>query len=212
MSAAVGHEQIREAGRARTVVRGLRGRLGIILACASIVATATGCLPGTTAGGGYTSSGAYPSGAYVVRVSSDASQFLPYLTPAVRDVAQITGLNVTMGPTLDSGALPNGEIEVIMGPCPSLYALACTARRVSSTDARRITGATVHLTAGTMSNPANILRHELGRAFGLAIYDGTYQGSLQVMHTNPITGITTYQAGDVAGLRSQASTGRLLFG
>lgn len=49
----------------------------------------------------------------------------------------------------------------------------------------------------------NVVRHEMGHAFGLAHYDDRYDGRVQTMHATSFDA-TEFRAGDLAGLRHVA--------
>lgn len=55
---------------------------------------------------------------------------------------------------------------------------------------------------------SSTIRHELGHAAGLGHFDGTFRGTTQVMRSVNSGGVSTFQAGDLNGLRFFARNNR----
>lgn len=146
---------------------------------------------------------------YTVRfVGSDGrvEQHRDEFAAAVGTIARATGIPMRLAAGRGGAVKPSrGEITVILGagPCGS-SAPGCGGPVMTSTElvAGRVW---LHRNSLTMSwaNRRNLTAHELGHALGLQHHTANWSDGRQAMHP-VISGLSTYRAGDVTGLRFMA--------
>ncbi len=169
---------------------------------------------GEAASGGYalfSSTARWIPGGYTIRLTGADARVEEYrdeLTAAARAASATAGVPIRVAPGRGGPADPaRGEIAVVIGSGP------CGAGSVGcggpSLDAREIVAGRVWLHPSSLGIPtgqrSNLAAHELGHALGLQHFDGSWSDGRQVMYP-VITGVTSYRAGDSAGLRHVAGT------
>jgi hypothetical protein len=145
-------------------------------------------------------------GGYTIRLTGAdgrIEQVRHELTEAARGASALAGVPIRVAAAFGGPVDPGrGEIAVVLGsgPCGS-GAIGCGGPALSHTEV--ISGRVwIHPTALGLSpaHRANLVAHELGHAFGLQHYDGSWTDGRQVMHP-VLAGTTSFRAGDGAGLR-----------
>ncbi len=148
--------------------------------------------------------------AYVIRLIDTSG--VERLRPLVAEVAATMRDDIGQRVTVADGRFPSttrskvGHIDVRVSstaPCASPW-LGCAAPTV---DDGVVQSAQVWINPRLFDKPsyaiANTVRHELGHAFGLAHYDGLWDGRIQTMHSTDFDA-PDFRSGDRNGLRALA--------
>ncbi|MEV7972538.1 hypothetical protein [Cellulomonas sp. NPDC089187] len=159
---------------------------------------------------------------YTINLAGDSriEQLRPAVNAAVADITRMTGgvVNLQVGGALQGSHTPaDHEITVYLDDTPQSCGgspwgkwIGCGGTRQGYYRSDR----TIVVTSGVTYYPTRVLQyssaaqtqfvtHELLHALGLRHYDGVFEGTTQLMHSNPTVNST--QTGDANGIRFLAS-------
>lgn len=146
---------------------------------------------------------------YTVRLvdSPDVERLRPHVDAVAAAMRGQVGQSVTVAAgTVPADTNGRGQIDVRVSttaPCSGAW-LGCATPIIAGGE---IVQAEVWIHPRMLERSAasldNVVRHELGHAFGLAHHDGEHEGRIQTMHSTSFDA-TAYRSGDLAGLRHVA--------
>lgn len=151
-----------------------------------------------------------PGGYTIHLTGSDAriEQYRDEVTAAARAASATAGIPIRVAPGVGGPVDPGrGEIAVTIGPGPcGPGSIGCGGPALTT---HEVVGGRVWFHPSALDISAaqrtNLAAHELGHALGLQHFDGSWTDGRQVMHP-VVSGLTSYRAGDSAGLRRVAGT------
>lgn len=174
------------------------------------VAKAAGATAPAVTGNGYATYGdASLLEYYAIRLvdSPDVERLRPHLEAVASSMRNQVGQSASVDDgTVAADATRKGQIDVRVSttaPCSGAW-LGCATPIIAGGE---IVHAEVWIHPRMLDRSAavldNVVRHEMGHAFGLAHYDVEHDGLVQTMHSTSVAA-TAFRAGDLAGLRRVA--------